>query len=81
MAGNQFTKKINVPENLKGLVIGKYRAGLNDISQATKAHLFLNERDNEIYAKGTDQQIKLAEQLIQEKLVRTLRQRYQKTIW
>ena len=69
MADKQFTKKIPVPENLKGFVIGKNRTGLNEISLDTNARVFVKKEENEIYAKGTDQQIKLAEKRIQEKLV------------
>ena len=60
-------KKIPIPEDMKRLIIGRHRSGLEHISKDTNANLFL--KSNEIYVEGTDEQIGLAEKLIHERLV------------
>ena len=65
-----LTKKMRIPEDKKGLIIGKQFRGLNYIAYVTHANVFKHRGDNEIYVEGTVAQIKQAERLIQEKLVR-----------
>lgn len=59
----------DVPENLKGLIIGKGRSGLIDIGNKTGAKLSLN-KTNQICVKGDKEQIQKAKAMIQNKLER-----------
>ena len=65
-----LTKKMRIPEDKKGLIIGKQFRGLNYIAYVTQAHVYKHRGDNEIYVEGTVAQIEQAEKLIEEKLVR-----------
>ena len=67
MAGEQ-TEIVDVPENLKGLIIGTRRSGLIDISNKTGATLFLST-SNQICATGNSKQIQEAKAMIEKKLV------------
>ena len=62
------TKKMRVPEDKKGLIIGREFSGLKHIADITKAKVFRHSNDNEIYVKGTVVQIEQAEKLIHDKL-------------
>ena len=65
-----LTKKMRIPEDKKGLIIGKQFRGLKYIANVTQTNVFKHRGDNEIYVEGTVAQIKQTEKLIQEKLVR-----------
>ena len=67
MAGEQ-TEIVDVPENLKGLIIGTRRSGLIDIFNKTGATLFLST-SNQICATGNSEQIQEAKAMIEKKLV------------
>ena len=67
MAGEQ-TEIVDVPENLKGLIIGTRRSGLIDISNKTGATLFLST-SKKICATGNSEQIQEAKAMIEKKLV------------
>ena len=66
MAGAQ-TEIVDVPESLKGLIIGTRRSGLIDISNKTGANLFLF--GSQICVAGDSKQIQEAKAMIEKKLV------------
>ena len=59
---------VDVPEKLKGIIIGKRKSGLIDISNKTGATLFLST-SNQICATGNSKQIQEAKAMIEKKLV------------
>ena len=58
---------VDVPEKLKGFIIGKRKSGLIDISNKTGAKLFISS--NQICATGNRKQIQEAKAMIEKKLV------------